>query len=216
MRRLPIRACNPFEDMRRKKIIKIPIDPSDKYALASPSGSRSAKILDPSNGGIGMRLKIANKRFSWMMPARIKDKALRMKSVELGIILKIKLAIIAMRTLVRGPARETNAKSFLPSFKLKGSTGTGLAAPKITGEPESKRIKGRAILIIGSIWFFGLSVKRPIRRAVGSPKRSATYPWAISCKIAEKSKMARVIIADIIIVKNSKIKRQKSKIQVKS
>jgi len=41
---------------------------------------------------------------------------------------------MAMIILVKGPARETRATSFLPSLRLKGSTGTGLAAPKIIGD----------------------------------------------------------------------------------
>ncbi len=40
-------------------------------------------------------------------------------------------ATIANMIFVIGPARETNAKSFMPSRRLKGSTGTGLAPPKI-------------------------------------------------------------------------------------
>ena len=62
-----------------------------------------------------------------------------------------RLAKIAIRTLLSGPDSDTSAKSFLPSLKLKGSTGTGLAAPIIIGEPEIRRRRGRAILIIGSI-----------------------------------------------------------------
>ena len=95
---------------------------------------------------------------------------------ELGIIFKIRLAIIAIRTLARGPERETSARSFLPSLKLKGSTGTGLAAPIIIGDPDMRRIRGRAILIIGSICFLGFNVSLPAKRAVGSPRRSATKP----------------------------------------
>lgn len=102
------------------------------------------------------------------------------KSGEDGIIFKIRLAKIAIRTFARGPERETSAKSFLPSLKLKGSTGTGLAAPIIIGEPDMRRIRGRAMLIIGSICFLGSRVSLPARRAVGSPNLSATYPWAIS------------------------------------
>ena len=117
------------------------MDPRDKNALASFSGKRSENILDPSNGGMGIRLKIASKRFKRTISAIISN----------GNILRIKLKIIAIATLVRGPARETRARSFLPSLRLKGSTGTGLAAPIIIGEPEIKRIRGRAMLIMGSI-----------------------------------------------------------------
>ena len=50
-------------------------------------------------------------------------------------------------TFVKGPARETIAMSFRPSFKLNGSTGTGFAAPKITGELLMIKSKGKIILI---------------------------------------------------------------------
>ncbi len=99
--------------------------------------------------------------------------------------------VTAIITFVRGPARETIARSFRPSFKLKGSTGTGFAAPKITGELLNIKISGRNILIIGSICFWGFKVSLPISRAVGSPSLSATKPWATSCKIAEKIRTTR-------------------------
>jgi hypothetical protein len=162
---------------RRKKIIKIPIEPSDKNALAVFSGRRSAKILDPSRGGIGIRLNMASKRFN--LPIIIKSD-IKKNTVSLGAKfannLTIKLARIAKITLDKGPAKETKAKSFLPSLRLKTSTGTGLAAPIIIGEPVIRRRRGRAILIMGSICFWGFRVNLPISRAVGSPKRSATYP----------------------------------------
>ena len=173
--------------------MKIPIDPKDRKAFASFSGRTRANILDPSNGGMGIRLKIARRRLRRTMFSSI-------KSEELGIIFKMRLAAIAIKTLVRGPAKETSAMSFLPSLKLKGSTGTGFAAPIIMGEPEIKRIRGRAMLIIGSICFLGSRVSLPARRAVGSPSRSATNPCAISCKIAEKIKITRVIMADMISI----------------
>lgn len=164
-------------ERRRKKIIKIPIDPKDKKALASFSGRRRENILDPSSGGIGIRLKIASRRLSLTIAVKINIKKLKSSVCsKFTIILTIKLARIAKRTFARGPERETSARSFLPSLKLNGSTGTGLAAPIITGEPEMTRIRGRAILIIGSICFLGLRVNRPARRAVGSPSLSATNP----------------------------------------
>lgn len=102
---------------------------------------------------------------------------------------------------VKGPAKETRARSFRPSFKLKGSTGTGFAAPKITGDPLKIKRNGRIILIHRSIWGFGLRVSLPIRRAVGSPSLSATYPWATSCKIAEKIRIIRAKIPFELITK---------------
>ena len=88
--------------------------------------------------------------------------------------------------MVIGPASETTAISFLGSLKLNGSTGTGLAPPMITGEPPSISRSGMRRLSTGSMCGFGFSVSLPSSFAVGSPRRPATYPWAISCKIAEK------------------------------
>lgn len=59
------------------------------------------------------------------------------------------------------------------------------------GEPDIRRIRGKTMLIIGSICFLGSRVSLPARRAVGSPRRSATKPWAISWRIAEKINITR-------------------------
>ena len=188
-------------ERRRKNIIKIPIDPNDRKALASFSGRRRLNIFEPSNGGIGIRLKIASKRFS--LAISVKINIIELKSSEgwkFTIILTIKLARIAKIIFVKGPDSETSAISFLPSRRLNGSTGTGFAAPIIIGEPEIRRIKGKAILIMGSICFLGSRVSLPARRAVGSPKRSATKPWAISCKMAEKIKITKNIRPDPISI----------------
>ena len=45
----------------KKKRINIPTDSNDIYILASFSGNTKEKIFEPSRGGIGIKLKIANK-----------------------------------------------------------------------------------------------------------------------------------------------------------
>jgi len=92
---------------------------------------------------MGMRLKIASNKFNWTIIRSIKYEVLSIMFEEFGISFKIKLATIAIATLVSGPAKETKARSFLPSRKLKGSTGTGLAPPIITGEPEIRRRRAK-------------------------------------------------------------------------
>lgn len=166
------------------------MEPKERYLLASFSGSKSANILDPSNGGIGKRLKIAKRRFIWTTLSKKEERIDGSKFNNLYIV----AAKTAMITFVMGPASETIATSFLPSFKLKGSIGTGFAAPKITGDPESIRSRGSAILIMGSICFWGFKVRRPKSLAVGSPSLSATYPCATSCKMAEKIKITNTIM----------------------
>ena len=54
----------PIGKRRSAKIIKNPIDDRDKYVCASRSGKRREKILLPSSGGIGIKLKIAKRRLS--------------------------------------------------------------------------------------------------------------------------------------------------------
>ena len=63
------------------------------------------------------------------------------------IVLIKRLATMAIKIFVRGPDKETSAISFLPSLRLKGSTGTGFAAPKITGDQEIIKRSGRKMLI---------------------------------------------------------------------
>lgn len=103
-----------------------------------------------------------------------------------------------MTILVSGPASETNARSFLPSCKLNGSTGTGFAAP-IIGKCEIASARGSKIVKKGSMCFFGLSVNLPASLAVGSPSLSATNPCATSCKIAEKIRITRPINGTAIL-----------------
>src|SRR5690554_5746800 len=43
----------------------------------------------------------------------------------------------------------------------------------------------------GSMWARGFSVRRPARRAVSSPRRSATQPWATSWRMTDGTRMAR-------------------------
>lgn len=57
-------------------MINIPIDPKDKNAFASFSGRTRENILDPSSGGMGIRLKIAKRRLRRTMAIRINDKGL--------------------------------------------------------------------------------------------------------------------------------------------
>lgn len=172
---------------------KIPILPIDRYAFARLSGKRSAKTFDPSRGGIGMRLKMARSKFNFAIKSSSPLKSTI--TVDSWPFTKRKrtLVKIAISMFVKGPASETRAISFLPSRRLKGSTGTGFAPP-IMIDPERKRIRGRNTLKIGSICFRGSNVILPMSRAVGSPRRSATSPCAISWRIDEYIKTASAIM----------------------
>ena len=106
----------------------IPKLPMERNTFASFSGKRSAKIFDPSSGGIGSKLKIARSKFSSTIFIRNIS-----SSDARGRNRMRKPKKTAIRIFVNGPASDTRARSFLPSFKLKGSIGTGFAAPKIIG-----------------------------------------------------------------------------------
>lgn len=133
----------------------VPIEPNERYVSAVLFGRRRAKTFEPSRGGIGMRLKIASRTFSLMIVPMIKPKNDEFITSESDVFGKIIQAIIDARIartiFVSGPASETSAISFLPSLRLNGSTGTGFAPPKIIGEPEIMSIRGRRILIKGSM-----------------------------------------------------------------
>lgn len=182
-RRLKIKPPSenpPIGNTKRKKIIKNPIELRERYIFASFSGKIKAKIFEPSSGGIGTKLKNAKRRFTYTIVPNIKPTKLLFLIIFKGKLgnkkRQIKAKMSAINTFVKGPANETIAMSFRPSLRLNGSTGTGFAAPKITGEPERIKIRGRAILIKGSMCFLGLRVSLPDNLAVGSPRRSATKP----------------------------------------
>jgi len=148
--------------------------------LANSLGSKSAKTFDPSSGGMGIRLKIARRRFKCAIVRINQCTTVKVKFVAGKITFNTWntiVAKIAKIILVRGPESATSAISFLPSFKLNGSIGTGFAAPK-TKAPlvEMYITRGKRMVIIGSMCFLGFKVSRPASLAVGSPKRSATYP----------------------------------------
>lgn len=156
---------------KRKKRINIPILPIERYAAASFSGRIRENTFDPSSGGIGIRLNIPRSKLSLTTINKNQFKIADIfgsKGRKISNLIS-KAPIAAIKKFVAGPARDTIAISFLPSLKLNPSTGTGFAAPKITGEPDSIKIKGKAILIIGSIWGLGSRVNLPKSFAVGSP-----------------------------------------------
>lgn len=101
---------------------------------------------------------------------------------EKGVItiLKIKERRTARRIFARGPAKDIKAESFLGSFKLKGSTGTGFAQPNTKGEPIKMRNRGINTVPYKSAWAIGFRVILPFKRAVGSPSLSAVQAWAAS------------------------------------
>src|SRR6202035_1759788 len=86
--------------------------------------------------------------------------------------------------LTAGPTRETTTPWLRGLRSRPTLTGTGLAYPKAPS-PLSTSSAGRMMVPNGSMWRSGLSVRRPARLAVSSPKASATAPWDTSCRITE-------------------------------
>src|SRR5215475_13919319 len=89
-----------------------------------------------------------------------------------------------------GPARPTKSISRRGCRRLDGFTGTGFAHPKAPN-PEMVSNAGRMIDPNGSMCGMGFSVRRPARLAVSSPKKSATTPWLISCRMIARNRQPK-------------------------
>ena len=96
-----------------------------------------------------------------------------------------------------GPTSDTTTLVLRELRSRDTFTGTGLAYPK-TPSPLSTSMAGRMMVPKGSMCLTGLSVSRPARLAVSSPKARATAPCDTSCRItegmsAQKSRISRVL-----------------------
>lgn len=155
--------------------------PIARNRYASRSGKSMAISFDPSSGGIGRRLNIPKNRLYVTIKFNTYNAILVPNDCGIKPIRCIRsAAIMAIITFVNGPTSETRARSFLPSWRLNGSIGTGFAPPKITGDPPTNSNNGIRIVIIGSMCDLGSNVNRPASRGVGSPSLSATKPCASS------------------------------------
>ena len=110
-------------------------------------GSKPYKILEPSSGGTGRRLKIAR-----LMFIIIKGVEKRIKRGEPDSLAAIERRVARMR-LEAGPARAIRAESLLGCLKLKGSKGTGLPQPNLNSS--------NIMVPTGSRWAIGFRVTRP-------------------------------------------------------
>lgn len=163
-----------FGNKSRKMTIKIPNRSRERRKSAIFLGKTAASTRPPSKGGIGIRLKTAKTTLiSEILAKKTKTSG---EGVRLTAILAISPKITAKIRFEAGPAKPISPISFLGFLRLKGSIGTGLAAPIMIGEPVVRRISGRRMLVTGSIWGIGFKVNRPESLAVGSPNFSATKP----------------------------------------
>lgn len=120
------------------------------------SGKIADRILDPSRGGIGIKLKIIRTIF-----ISIIKYITEAKSAPNGINLKINEKIITAIRFESGPANATLRLSILGFLKLLGLIGTGFPQPKPNNTSE--------IVPITSRWTSGFKDKRPLIFAVSSP-----------------------------------------------
>jgi len=85
----------------------------------------------------------------------------------------------AIEIFAAGPAREMSIICDRGRFRFAGDTGIGFAQPKL-------RVMKSMARPMMSICLRGLSVSLPATLGVGSPRRYAEYPCAISCRVSEK------------------------------
>ncbi len=161
-----------------------PSIPNLSIAKARFWGSHIVKIREPSNGGIGKRLKIPRRTLRYTTKTK---KSAGIISLSIPIILTVLAAKTANTKLVKMPAKLTQIIPILRGRKTLKFTGTGFAQAKIN--PPRKNISaGNRIDPKGSMCEIGLSVNRPALFAVSSPNQRATKPWATSWKITETIK----------------------------
>lgn len=133
-------------------------------------GKTEKRILEPSRGGTGTKLKTARTiliRTTSLMTIK-KELGRSVISSETRIITA---NIKAIHRFEKGPAKATIASPHLLFFKLYGLYGTGLAHPKI--KPEKLVRIGTMTEPTGSMCLMGFKVSLPSYFAVRSPRKSA-------------------------------------------
>ena len=104
--------------------------------------------LEPSRGGIGMRLNTPKITLTTISVLKIKAKA-GAKGTIRG---QMSLRATASKRFANGPLRPIQTISVLGFFKARKFIGTGLAAPKMNRPPLAKKIsKGKITVPKGSI-----------------------------------------------------------------
>ncbi len=98
--------------------------------------------------------------------------------------MKARPSTTASTMFTAGPTSETTTLSLRGWRRRDTFTGTGLAHMKTPWLLRRSRA-GRMIVPKGSMWGMGLSVSRPARLAVSSPKARATAPWETSWRMTE-------------------------------
>jgi hypothetical protein len=132
---------------------------------------REKKTFEPSSGGIGIKLNIANTIFIITTYTTI---CIKEAEKELAPYLRTRPKTVAIRRFEIGPAIEIRSSPHLLFFTLFGFHSTGFAQPKV--KPAKEVMTGTTNEPKSSKCFRGLRVRRPWSLGVGSPNNSATYP----------------------------------------
>ena len=153
--------------------INMPKDSSLIYLTAKAVGNKLNTNREPSNGGIGIRLKMPN--ITFIIIACDNKNFIIITFAKIGI-LRNNANKTAIKIFANGPARPTQNTSFFGFFKKLKFIGTGFAHPNTTGECINNKKIGKMIVPTKSICAIGLKVRRPEYLAVGSPNLFATQP----------------------------------------
>ena len=137
------------------------------------------RILPPSSGGTGIRLKIIKIKFIKIPVSHIVFKKIIIFEfpiliIELNRYNKTTQNIVIIKLAI-GPAIATKNISFFGLFKFTGLIGTGLAQPK-TKPPIYNKRPGSNKVPMGSMCAIGFKVNLPCISAVRSPYCFATQP----------------------------------------
>lgn len=146
---------------------------SKKFSIYLYLGDKNEnKIFEPSSGGIGIRLNKTRTKFKiTIIEAIFKKGPIKEALIINGENLISNPKIIAINKLAKTPATETSIVPFLTLRRLFGLYGTGLAQPITKPALDKTRSKGRTKEPNMSRCFIGFRVRRPLRRAVLSPRR---------------------------------------------
>lgn len=149
-----------------------------------PRTGRNAKIiLEPSRGGIGIKLNIAKEIFRRTMNSNIGKRDPSCKNLS---------AVPKMSAINRfeiGPANATSGSAIFRCLKLYGLYDTGFAHPIMNGEPMINKNRGSNTDPYQSRCLIGFRVSLPSYCAVLSPKAKAIVPCEISWIMTERIKM---------------------------
>ena len=171
---------------------------SRKFRISCFSGKRLYKIFDPSNGGIGTRLKTIRAKFTITIDTKISN----ICELTTRPLLRARPKIRASTRFDAGPASATMSSPHRLLDKLYGLYGTGFAYPKTTGDPLLISRNGRKTEPNQLRCTRGLRESLPALYAVLSPSLYAAYPCATSWITTEIIRIITERIAKLVVIES--------------